>query len=78
MKRKHALTTLILLGILIFLFFLNNSFDYLDPDLGWHLKAGHDIIQDQKVSTVNYYNYTLNNIEWINHEWSSDLFSINF
>jgi hypothetical protein len=75
MKRKHALTTLILLGILIFLFFLNNSFDYLDPDLGWHLKAGHDIIQDQKVSTVNYYNYTLNNIEWINHEWSPDLFS---
>lgn len=75
MKKKLLLKTLILLSILIFLFFLNNSFNYLDPDLGWHLKAGQDIIQDQKVSTINYYNYTLNNVEWVNHEWLLDTFS---
>ncbi|MFP4514926.1 MAG: hypothetical protein ACLFNO_02900 [Parcubacteria group bacterium] len=75
MKIKNTLITLLLLGLLIFLFFLNNSFNYLDPDLGWHLKAGQDIIQDQKVSTDNYYNYTLKNAEWVNHEWLLDAFS---
>jgi hypothetical protein len=75
MKKRYIIRTFALLGILFFLFFLNNSFDYLDPDLGWHLKVGEDIVQDQKISTVNYYNYTLNNIEWLNHEWLLDALS---
>ncbi|HKK54125.1 MAG TPA: hypothetical protein VJ926_01235 [Patescibacteria group bacterium] len=75
MKKKTLLRSLILLAILFFVFFLNNSFNYLDPDLGWHLKAGQSIVQDQKVSTINHYNYTLNNIEWVNHEWLLDTFS---
>jgi hypothetical protein len=75
MSKKSLLTNLILLGILIFLFFLNNSFNYLDPDLGWHLKAGQDIIENETISTVNYYNYTLSNVEWVNHEWFLDVFS---
>jgi len=75
MKKKTLLRSLILLAILFFVFFLNNSFNYLDPDLGWHLKAGQSIVQDQKVSTINHYNYTLNNIEWVNHEWLLDALS---
>jgi hypothetical protein len=75
MKKKQLFKTLILLAILIFIFFLNNSFNYLDPDLGWHLKAGQNIVQDQKVSTINYYNYTLNDVEWVNHEWLLDTLS---
>ncbi|MCF7794856.1 hypothetical protein K9M50_00640 [Patescibacteria group bacterium] len=54
---------------------MNNSFNYLDPDLGWHLKAGQDIVENKVVSSVNYYNFTLNNVEWVNHEWFLDAFS---
>lgn len=62
-------------SLIILALFLNHSFSYLDPDLGWHLKAGQDIWQAQEVSRANLYNYTLENIDWINHEWLLDTFS---
>lgn len=54
-------------------FLLKNSFSYSDLDLGWHLRAGQDIIDNQSVSSVNNYNYTLIDIPWIDHEWLLNL-----
>ncbi|MBU1684498.1 hypothetical protein KKC56_03520 [Patescibacteria group bacterium] len=63
----------ILFYIFIFFFLLNNSFSYLDPDLGWHLKVGESIIHEQSVPHINYYNYTLENTKWVDHEWLMDI-----
>jgi hypothetical protein len=55
--------------IFIFSLLLNNSLGYLDPDLGWHLKVGEDIVREAKVPHLNYYNYTLEGKTWVDHEW---------
>lgn len=74
-KIKKNYLFFLLFGLMIFTLFLNNSFNYLDPDLGWHLKAGEDIYLNKEVSAVNHYNYTLQDKDWINHEWLLDLAS---
>ncbi len=58
--------------ILTFTLSLGNSFNYLDTDLGWHLRAGSDIYTQRTVSLDNFYNYTLASENWINHEWLAD------
>jgi len=55
--------------VFLFCLSLNNSFRYLDPDLGWHLKAGEDILREKSVPHLNYYNYTLEGKTWVDHEW---------
>ncbi|NCD01076.1 hypothetical protein EOL94_03220 [bacterium] len=72
-KEKRRKIFFLILFSIIFLLFLKNSFDYLDPDFGWHLKAGENIFINKEVSTENIYNYTIRNSEWINHEWLADL-----
>lgn len=46
-----------LLYILMFLIIINNSLGYLDPDLGWHIKVGESIYQEQAVPHINHYNF---------------------
>ncbi|MFH0923284.1 MAG: hypothetical protein V1825_00975 [Candidatus Falkowbacteria bacterium] len=62
----------VLFYIFVFLFLLKNSYNYLDPDLGWHLKVGERIMTEKQVPSINYYNYTLNNKKWVDHEWLSN------
>ncbi|MBU4375644.1 hypothetical protein KKH38_04030 [Patescibacteria group bacterium] len=62
----------VLFYVFIFLFLLKNSYNYLDPDLGWHLKVGEQIITEKQAPSINYYNYTLNNKNWVDHEWLSN------
>ncbi|MDI3496164.1 MAG: hypothetical protein PWQ35_185 [Patescibacteria group bacterium] len=57
---------------LIFLVLVNTGFNYLDPDLGWHLKVGQEIAINRQVPTVNLYNYTYTG-NWVDHEWLGDL-----
>ncbi|MFA6106086.1 MAG: hypothetical protein WC745_00190 [Patescibacteria group bacterium] len=59
--------------VFLFCLLLNNSFSYLDPDLGWHLKAGEDILREKSVPHLNYYNYTLEGKTWVDHEWLLNL-----
>ena len=66
---------LIFFYIFLFFFFLYNSFSYLDPDLGWHLKTGEWIVTEQALPYYNHFNYTINNQNWIDHEWLLDAFS---
>ena len=65
----------LLFYILIFFLLLHNSFSYLDPDLGWHLKAGENIIETGSLPHINNYNYTLQGKHWVDHEWLIDVFS---
>jgi len=57
--------------IFIFFLLLRNSFNYLDPDLGWHLKVGEEIAQSQLVPDINNYNYVFTG-HWVDHEWLSN------
>lgn len=62
----------ILFYIFIFLLLLNNSYQYLDPDLGWHLRVGEAIASSGEVPRANLYNYTFIG-NWVDHEWLGDL-----
>ncbi len=59
----------ILFYLMIFFVLLNNSFGYLDPDFGWHLKVGEQIIKERAVPNLEHYNYTLEGKTWVDHEW---------
>jgi len=61
--------------LLIFSILINNSFNYLDPDLGWHLRVGSDIYNEKQVPNFENYNYTLDGKTWVDHEWLINLFS---
>jgi hypothetical protein len=60
---------------LIFFILLKHSFDYLDPDLGWHLKFGQEIVVNRDVPRINLVNYTIFQRPWVDHEWLSNLLS---
>jgi hypothetical protein len=65
----------LLFYLIIFATLLNQSFNHLDPDLGWHLKVGEDIAREKKVPGLEYYNYTLEGKTWVDHEWLINFFS---
>lgn len=73
-KIKFSAIFWFLFYFLIFVALLKNSYSYLDPDLGWHLKAGENISLTGEVSRENFYNYTFSG-DWINHEWLVDWLS---
>ncbi len=55
--------------ILIFFIFLKNSYSYLDPDLGWHLKVGQEMLETGSVPHIEHYDFTLAGNRWVDHEW---------
>lgn len=73
-KIKFHQIIIFLFYLLFFALLLRNSFSYLDPDLGWHLKMGEDISIEKKVNYINHYNFIFSESEnyWLNHEWLSD------
>ncbi|MDD4332603.1 MAG: hypothetical protein PHT51_00640 [Patescibacteria group bacterium] len=71
MKKHLFIIILVIFYIFIFSFLLKNSFSYLDPDLGGHLRISADIIKNHAVPQIDYYNYTTNGGEWVYHEWLS-------
>ncbi|MCX6793327.1 MAG: hypothetical protein NTY12_04885 [Candidatus Falkowbacteria bacterium] len=50
-----------------------NSFGYLDPDFGWHLRVGENIAQSLSVPHDQIYMWSLPNKNWVDHEWLSNL-----
>lgn len=61
----------VLFYILIFGLLLKNTYSYLDPDLGWHLKIGQEISENGVIPRANIYNYTYTG-DWVDHEWLID------
>lgn len=72
-KLKFAHIVWALFYIFVFVFLLQNSFGYMDPDLGWHLQVGKQISIDKDVPRVDLYDYPLEGKKWIDHEWSINL-----
>lgn len=59
--------------ILLACFFLKNSFGYLNPDLGWHLKMGEEIFLTHKLPQIETHDFSLEGQIWADHEWLSNL-----
>jgi hypothetical protein len=77
MNKKNNIFSIIIWIIFyfaVFFFFLYNSFNYLDPDLGWHLKIGQEIWQNKAVPSAETHYYTLVGQSWVDHEWLSNVF----
>ncbi len=74
-KPKFINIITFLFYLLFFILILNNSFKFLDPDFGWHLKVGEEIYLNQKVPNINHYNYIFSDSDnfWVDHEWLSNL-----
>jgi len=68
-KNKFYNIIFILFYIFIFSFLLYNSFRYLDPDLGWHLQVGKEIIQNKEIPHIEHYDYPIAGQKWVDHEW---------
>lgn len=61
--------------LVFFLFvFAYKTVTFVDPDLGWHLRAGEIVAQTGHAPMVDPWNYVLTNQEWVDHEWFLDLF----
>ena len=73
--KKISLSSWVLIFFYIFIFFLlwSHALSYLDPDLGWHLKVGEGIFKTGSVPTINFQNYTLYGVKWVDHEWLANL-----
>jgi hypothetical protein len=67
---KKSIAPLSLFLLLISLAY--NSYSYLDPDFGWHLKVGENIAAAGKIPSLNLYNFTMEGKSWIDHEWLSN------
>jgi hypothetical protein len=58
--------------LLLLLLFTTGARPLLDPDFGWHLRSGIDLLKTGIVPKLDSYAYTLPNWPWVNHEWLSD------
>lgn len=74
-KSNLGFTRIILGGACLFIFFslLQNSFSYLDPDLGWHLKFGKEIWQEKGLFYLENDTQLMLGKEWIDHEWLANV-----
>lgn len=44
----------------------------IDPDFGWHLRSGLDLLKNLSVPKIDPYSYTAPHWPWVNHEWLAD------
>jgi hypothetical protein len=64
---------LVVFYLFIFAVLLRNSFAYLDPDFGWHLKMGEQTWKTLAVPDINHEDYTLFGTHWVDHEWLAEV-----
>lgn len=62
----------IFVGLIMFVGFLYVGSMMVDPDLGWHLKVGEEILTNRSVPHFDDYSWTMSGFEWIDHEWPVD------
>lgn len=71
MRSKTFIWFVPLGGILLFILGIKPA---NDPDLGWHLRNGMDILARGWVAYTDPYSWTMGNYPWIAHEWLQDIF----
>ena len=71
MKKIFTFKNLLLISFYIFIFslFLKNSYSYLDPDFGWHLKFGQETLETKSVPHIEHVSFALFGQRWVDHEW---------
>lgn len=76
-KKLFSFKNILLLSfyILVFFILLKNSYSYLDPDFGWHLRFGQEILQNNDVPRIEHVYFTLSGKSWVDHEWLINAFS---
>jgi len=45
----------------------------LDPDLGWHIRAGQHMIQTHSVIYRDAFSWSMPGYPWVDHEWATDV-----
>jgi hypothetical protein len=45
----------------------------VDPDLWWHIKVGHDLLQTHRFPVVDSYSWTVHGAPWIAYEWLGEV-----
>ena len=68
-KIFNVLILLLVYSSVIYFF----SFNTADPDLWGHLMFGKDILANNSIPRMDIYSYTAYGMDWINHEWLSEL-----
>lgn len=68
-KIFYALTIMVVYSSVIYFF----SFITADPDLWGHILFGKEVLESMTIPQVDIYSYTANGMEWINHEWVSEI-----
>jgi len=61
---------IITFSVVFIIFFIVSSLR-LDPDFGWHLKAGEYFLA-HSIPATDIFTYTATNFPWVDHEWLSD------
>lgn len=69
MSLNQNLPKYIFLFLIACLIFFLNLKPPLDPDLGWHLRSGQDLIQQKIIPRLDPYSYTMPDWERESHEW---------
>jgi hypothetical protein len=64
---------IILLFIFAIFMVFHNSFNYLDPDFGWHYQVGQEIWQNRQVPKIEHHLFPIAGQSWVDHEWLSNL-----
>ncbi|AGL62251.1 membrane protein of unknown function [Candidatus Saccharimonas aalborgensis] len=62
----------IVTGGVVFVLYLIPCLFALDPDAGWHIRSGGDILS-HGIPAHDLYSYTATDFPWIHHEWLADV-----
>ncbi len=75
-KSKFKASTILWLFfyLAIFSYSLNISLSRIDPDFPWHLRIGKQIVDEERVPSIDYYNHTILGQSWVDHEWLFNVF----
>ena len=56
---------------IVYLIYFIDSYSELDPDFGWHVKSGEQIL-NHGIPSHDIFTYTASDFPWIGHEWLND------
>ena len=78
-KEKEVIHSAILpiIAKIFFAVLIASGFWYItannfDPDLGWHLRVGEQIVNTGEIPRHDTFSHTMPGFEWIDHEWLVD------
>lgn len=68
--RNRFLVLKVLVATIVAACFFIVTYKNFDPDLGWHLKVGQQIVQSGRVPHQDTFSHTMPGFNWVDHEWA--------